>query len=233
MKNIILSVFLCFPSAASADVREISSMAEIRPELTTSTLLIFDIDNTLVEPEGNIGSDQWYYYIEKAYKRDGLDEAAAEAKAGEAWSWALANVKVKAVEDTTPALVREQQKRGLKIIALTARDAKDAPATFRQLKDIGVDLGTDVVFVGDGPDKGKALVKELKKRKLKPARIVFVDDKPHHVKNVDAALTDARIPSVSFRYGAADSKVRAFNEVMSEAGDRTSAELLFQGRPPK
>ena len=31
-------------------------MAEIRPELTTSTLLVFDIDNTLVEPVGNIGS---------------------------------------------------------------------------------------------------------------------------------------------------------------------------------
>lgn len=208
-------------------------MAEIRPELTTSTLLIFDIDNTLVEPVGNIGSDQWYYYIEKAYARDGLDSAAAEAKAGETWSWALATVKVKPVEDTTPALVREQQRRGVKIMALTARDAKDAPATFRQLKDIGVDLGTNVVFVGDGPDKGKALVAELKKRKLKPAKVVFVDDKPHHVKNVDAALTAAGIPSVSFRYGAADAKVRAFNAVMAEAGDKANAELLFHGRLPK
>jgi FMN phosphatase YigB (HAD superfamily) len=208
-------------------------MAEIRPELSTGTLLVFDIDNTLIEPVGNIGSDQWYYYIEKAYKRDGLDQAAAEAKAGEAWSRTLATVKVKPVEDLIPALVREQQKRGLKILALTAREPADAPATFKQLNDAGIDLAGNVEFVGDGPDKGKALVAYLKKNKLKPSKIVFVDDKPHHAKNVDAALTAAGIPSVSFRYGAADAKVRAFNEVMDEAGDKANADLLFNGRLSK
>ena len=68
---------------------------------------------------------------------------------------------------------------------------------------------------------------------MKPAKIVFADDKPHHAKNVDAALTAAGIPSVSFRYGATDAKVRAFNEVMGEAGDKAAAELLFHGRTGK
>lgn len=252
MKPLALALLL-LASSARADVREIKSMAEIVPELTPGTLLVFDIDNTLVEPVGNIGSDQWYYYLVKALARDDktLSADAAEAKAGEVWTTTLMTVKVKPVEALTPALVRDQQKRGLKVMALTARDAGDAAATFRQLKDIGVDLAENAVrkddlateqkgfysrgvfFAGDGPDKGKTLVAFLKKIGLRPAKVVFADDKPRHAKNVDAALAAAGIPGVSFRYGAADAKVRAFNEVMAEAGDTTASELLFHGRLSK
>lgn len=127
-------LLLLLAAAARADVREIKSMAEIVPEIRSTTLLVLDIDNTLVEPVGNIGSDQWYYYLEK----------------------------------------------------------------------IG----------------------------MKPTRVVFADDKPHHAKSVDAALTVAGIACVAFRYGAADEKVRAFKEVMSEAQDKAGAEMLFHGREP-
>ena len=252
MKPLALMLLL-LASNVRADVREISTMAEIRSELTPTTLLVFDIDNTLIEPIGNIGSDQWYYYLVKAIARDEktLTADAAETKAGDLWTKTIKTVAVQPVEAITPALIREQQKRGLKIMALTARGIEDAEATFRQLKDIGVDLtataprkedlateqkglySRGVFFVGEGPDKGKTLVAFLKKIGLRPAKIVFADDKPHHAKNVDAALTAAGIPSVSFRYGAADAKVRAFNEVMSEAGDKPNADLLFHGRTQK
>jgi len=245
-----LPLLLLLAASARAEVREIKSMAEIVPDIRPTTLLVFDIDNTLVEPVGNIGSDQWYSYLEKAYLRDGLEPAAAEKKAGETWTRTLAKVKVKPVEDLTPILVRAQQKRGVKILALTARGAEDAPATFAQLKAIGLDLASSAVhqedlstedkgfysrgvfFVGEGPDKGKTLVAFLEKIGLKPTRVVFADDKPHHAKNVDAALTAAGIPCVAFRYGAADEKVRAFKEVMSEADEKAGAELLFHGREP-
>ena len=106
----------------------------------------------------------------------------------------ISTVKVQPVEDLTPALIRERQKRGLKIMALTARGVEDAETTFRQLKDIGVDLTATmprkedlateqkglytrgVFFVGDGPDKGKTLVAFLKKIGLRPAKVVFADD---------------------------------------------------------
>lgn len=246
-----LALALLLPAlGARAEVREIKSMSEILPEIRPTTLLVFDLDNTLVEPSGNIGSDQWYDYIVKALRRDGLDEAAAEAHAGALWTRMLGAVKVKPVEDLTPILVREQQKRGLKILALTARGPEDAPATFAQLKAIGLDLAASAVakedmpagpkglysrgvfFVGDGPDKGEALLSFLDKIALRPTRVVFVDDKPHHARSVDAVMTAAGIPCVAFRYGAADEKVRAFKEVMSEAADARSAALLFHGREP-
>lgn len=251
MKTLLALLLLAV--GARADVREIKSMAEIVPSLDTSTLLVFDIDNTLVEPVGNIGSDQWYYYLVKAVARDDktLTADQAEEKAGGIWTRELDRIVPKPVEALTPALVREQQKRGLKVMALTARAASDAPATFRQLEKIGVDMTASAVrkddlateqkglysrgvfFVGEGPDKGKTLASFLKKIGLRPKRVVFVDDKPHHVKNMDAAMAAEGIPSVSFRYGATDAKVNAFNEVMGEASsDAGAAAMLFFGREP-
>lgn len=228
---IALALALLLPAAgARAEVREIKSMSEIVSEVRPTTLLVFDLDNTLVEPVGNIGSDQWYDYALTALRRDGLDEAAAEKEANALWTRMLGVVKVKPVEELTPILLREQQKRGLKILALTARGSEDAAATFAQLKAIGVDLSSSaVIFVGDG-DKGEALLTFLDTIKLRPTRVVFVDDKLRHAKSVDAVMTAAGIPCVAFRYGALDEKVRAFKEVMSEASDARSAALLFHGR---
>lgn len=251
--TVLLSLLLALP--ASAEVREIQSMSEIVPSVSSATLLVFDIDNTLVEPTGNAGSDQWYYYLVKAYRRDGLSEEAAEEKAGKTWTRSLDIVKAKPVETLTPALVRSQQERGVRVMALTAREAGDALATRRQLKASGYDLpartvreeplplkkaeldstldglfDNGVLYVGDGPDKGKALVGFLKKIGFAAEHVVFVDDKPHHAKNVDAALRAAGIKTTTFRYGAADAKVKAFNDVMAEADNRAAADLLFHGR---
>jgi phosphoserine phosphatase len=249
--NALLPLLL-LATAVRAEVREIKSMTEIVPALTTSTLLVFDLDNTLIEPVGNIGSDQWWYYLVKAISRDeGIPEDKAEEKAAPVWTATLAKVKVKPVEALSPKLIAEQRARGLGIMALTARGPEDRAATERQLKDIGVDLAIaapytkelttpnkglfakGVLFVGEGPNKGEELVKFLKTIGLKPRHIVFVDDKPKHAKSVDAALSAAKIPSVCFRYGAADAKVAAFNEVMGEAKSRAEAELLFHGREVK
>ena len=234
---------------ARADVREISSMQEIVPALESGTLLVFDIDNTLVTPLGYIGSDQWYYYLSTAIARDQpkLSKTQVQEKADAVWTRAQDLVKVRPVEALTPALIRGQQERGIRVMALTARAESDAPATFRQLHDIGVDLDLNsvhaadlhvpggywshgVLFVGEGVDKGKFLVEFLGRIGLKPSRIVFADDKPHHARNVDAALSAAGIPATVFRYGAEDARVRAFNEVMQEAADPAGAALLFHGR---
>ena len=229
-------------------------MAELTPEVKPGTLVVFDIDNTLLEPVGNIGSDQWYYYLLKAYKRDGnLSDAEAEDRAAKAWTSTLGKVKVRPVEALTPPLVAALQRNGIQVMALTARGTEDEGATMGQLKDIGVDLGANTVttkrlafkkgkladaeqlfsggvfFASEAADKGKVLAAFMKKLKLKPSKVVFADDKPHHTKNVDAALTAAGIPVVALRYGAADAKVRAFNEVMAEADTPGSAELLFHG----
>lgn len=241
---------LVLAASARAELREIPSMADIVPAIDTSTLVVFDIDNTLVEPVGQLGSDQWYYYLVKAYQRDGMTPDAAETKAGEAWSRVLPTVKVKPVEAGTPDLIRAQQKRGVKVMALTARGIEDAATTFAQLKAIGVDMTATapwkkdyksagkgaytkgVYFMSEGPSKGETLLDFFAKTGLKPKRVVFADDKPKHAQSVERSLREAGFPVISFRYGATDAKVNFFNAMMEEASTRDGAELLFHGREP-
>lgn len=245
MKSLLL-LLLALP--ASAELLEIESMKELMPRLEPGTLVVFDIDNTLLTPSGNIGSDHWYEYLIEAYKRDDakLTEAQAEAKAGEAWSKTLPKIKVVPVEDLEPAFLAAIQKRGLKVMALTAREPADAAVTFAQLEAVGYDLAASAPFqrdwrsksgglysqgvflAGDG-NKGDFLVEFLKAAGLKPKAVVFADDKLKHAKNVDAALTAAGIPVTAFRYGGADAKISAFRTVMGEASSASDAGRLFHG----
>src|SRR5205085_2431412 len=84
-------------------IREIKNMKEIVASIDDKTLLIFDVDNTLIEPEGNLGSDQWYDYLVRKYMEiDGLGEKAANEKAEDLWNQSQWIIKVRAVEAETP-----------------------------------------------------------------------------------------------------------------------------------
>ena len=54
--------------AVNAEIRETKFMQEVMSAIDSETLAIFDIDNTLIEPIGNMGSDQWFYYLIKIYE---------------------------------------------------------------------------------------------------------------------------------------------------------------------
>lgn len=208
-----------------AELRETRTFADLVPAVDTNTLVVVDIDNTTLEPVGAFGSDQWYYYLAKTVGED---------KAGEAWTAAQKTVKVKPVEPITPDILKGFQKKGVKVMALTARGAEDEAATFSQLKSVGVDYSANpptrkelktedkglfkngVFFQGEGPSKGATLVAFIKKLGLKPGRVVFIDDKEKHAKSVEQAVREAGIPVISFRYGATDQKVKYFNDLTEE-----------------
>ena len=124
-------------------------------------------------------------------------------------------------------------------MALTARSLDVADRTVAQLGQVGISFVKAVVAEGDltlpagpgvktetrfhqgvlfanGNDKGKVLLAFLALAGVKPAKIVFVDDKKKNVDKVDRALTDAKIPNVEFRYGAADARVKAFDGALAD-----------------
>jgi hypothetical protein len=56
----------------------------------------------------------------------------------------------------------------------------------------------------------------MKESKLYPERAIFVDDKVKNVTDVEAALSRASFPHISFRYGAADPRVASFDRNLAE-----------------
>jgi len=214
-----------------AEIYEIASIAEILPFIDDTTLLVFDVDNTLIEPLGNLGSDQWYYYIVRKYVEiDKLSEEEAHKKTMAMWNKVQWIINLKAVEPTTPEIIKQIQTGGIQTIGLTARTLDIADKTLEQLHSIDVCLNCNtiydkelmfkcddevrfkqgIIFVGENNNKGKVLVQFLQLIDYSAKKIVYVDDKMKHVVNVENALKKIGVPYIGFRYGATDAKVAEF-----------------------
>jgi len=229
---------------ALAEIRETMSMAEALGTVDEQTLLIVDLDNTVIKPTQTLGTDQWFDHLVKQYVAagDAVDDAINKAIA--LWTEVQKATAVVAVEDVTPALIKDAQTRGITVMALTARPLDLIAATAKQLKSVGVDftqkpiLGHDleiraedtaklaggILFVGPKNNKGKVLIQFLQEIELTPKRIVFVDDKPKHVRNVEESLKSLPTTYLGFRYGAADKEVASFDAGIADV------QLRFFGR---
>lgn len=217
-----------------AEVREITSYRDVTPLTDTSTLVVFDLDNTIFEPTQTLGSDQWGSLQQKRFKAQGLPPADAVDQGVAMFSEVQMKTRVQLVEPLTAGFIADLQKRGFRVMGLTARPMNLVARTVDELQSVGVNLaatapegivpvGSDarhevqyrggVLFVGPHNLKGPVL-KDFLKGQM-PTSIRFFDDKKHHVDDLEevfASLTDY----VGYRYGAADAKVKSMS---AELGD--------------
>lgn len=228
-KSFLLAVLLVFVSAnAFAKIVEEGKMAKAVQSVDKETLLIFDIDNTIIEPVQQLGSNQWYFHEYDKYIKDGLSPKDAHGKVFPVWLKILKTMKVRPVEQTTPGLIYAAQRKGVKIMALTARPATIKDITIEELRSAGVDLSLSppakdgggffggVLFVGLENDKGVVLNEFMAKTGMKPKRVVFVDDVKKNIEVVDKALASNGIECLCVRYGAADKRVKSFNPAIAD-----------------
>jgi len=240
MKKLIVSLQLAmwiFASVtATAEIHEIKSMKEITSYITPQTLLVFDLDNTVVEPVQTLGSDQWFEYMVQGFEKSGLTKDVAVQKSIIFWNEIAHHTKIRPVEAITPFIIRQAQAAGIPVLGLTARHATSAGETERQLASIGVNFklrpvyslplpGSNlesafyrngIMYVGPTLTKGAALAQLFNQLRLRPGRVVFVDDKVKHTQTVDASLTALGIENHEFRYGAADARVSSFNSKIAD-----------------
>ena len=233
-------LFLLLSSQIFAEIRQIFSMQEIISEIDDNTLVVFDLDNTVIRPKNNLGSDQWYYYlVSRLGKKYKISRAEAHAKAEEIWNKTQLLIKTQAVESITPNIIKAISGQ---VLALTARSHECSQITRLQLANIGVNFNTNyysenflkldskayynggILFQGEANNKGQVLVEFLKQINKKPQKILFIDDKIKHVENMHKALEEwGGVTHIEYRYANTDHQVQAFNE------DVANAELYFDG----
>ena len=239
------------------DIEEIVTMEAVQTSINGNTLVIYDVDNTIFEPVGNFGSDQWFFYLNKVYQMDGFSPEEAEEKALELWNRTQYTIKVRPVERNIPNLIKQQQSKGVKVIAMTARTGEVAAITMKQLQSINVNFSQSsllddgiieikksdnvklrndvlfengILFVGEKNSKGEVLLLLLESLKYSPQNVVFIDDRMKHLIGVEKALGTLNIPYKGFRYGGADENVRAFDKFTSEILDKKTAEVFYMGK---
>ena len=224
-------------SSSWAKIQEVKSFSEIEPFVDKDTVLVFDIDNTLIVPKSpdGIGSDPWFYCLYDVVGKKPLEDKKLDSKLMQFWNQVQSKITVRAPEAFVPEWIKKQQEKGIRTMALTARTSDILSVTRHQLASIGIKLENNTFYkgviriskkllgsadeakfdhgilsVGESNSKGMVFTQFLKKLKWTPKKIVYVDDREKHVKTMEAELSKLNIPYYGFRYGALDSEVKAF-----------------------
>ena len=189
----ILLVLLGLVSPVQGKILEMARFHEIAHHITPDTLVLMDIDDTILVPTQMVGSDDWFNLRWKKHEADGLSKPEALEKALAEWN-AIRNVtKMKTVEKETPSFIQTLQKKGHKIMGLTTQGLALATRTVQQLQENQIDLsataptkedyyvnlsGHSVLFrkgilFTSGRNKGEAFFKFCDSIGLKLKKIVY------------------------------------------------------------
>ncbi|MEM1283743.1 MAG: DUF2608 domain-containing protein [Chlamydiota bacterium] len=231
-----LTITFCFFAAyVQAEIIEADSIHDIRHHIDPETLVIFDIDNTLMEPAQTLGSDQWFYHRIGEYKAKGMDQQVALEQSLSEWMSVQSITKVKIVEEGTAELIKRLQNEGYTLMGLTTRGLGLSTRTIFQLDSLHINLSVtaptqeEVFFMNNhgvlfrggilftaGSHKGVALAKFLHLIEKTPNNIVFINDKWSNIREVEVICEKYQVPFTGLRYNYVDGKVANFNQDIAD-----------------
>lgn len=216
---------------------ELSNISDILKHVNKNTIVLLDIDNTLVTSTQTLGSDQWFDYLVAKNVDEGQTEQNAIDNALAKWHKVQYVTSVRAMEPTTAYTISELQNKAKHVVALTARSTILTDNTYRQLKEVGIDFKTekqiqDMAIVPDKnsilkngiitvnlSNKGTAMQNLISRAKIdlsKIDKIIFVDDKQYNIDNVAKAAEQLKVNFLGVRYSQADAQVKKFSAKIAE-----------------
>jgi len=194
--------------------REIHTITEVLAYVTPDTLCLWDIDNTLIEPDNpdGYGSDQWVDALISHCRQQGIAPHAIWNTIVPHYYTAQHHIAVKPIESNTAEVISHIQTL-CPTLCITARDRALHKVTHRQLHSVNIHFKTHhteecieipglehpcmyhngILFV-EGNDKGKVLQAYCHCHGITPQRIIFIDDRLKHVQAVEQAILDMGIP---------------------------------------
>ncbi len=208
---------------------ETQHFGDITQYVKPDTLVILDIDDTLLLPVQTLGNDCWFLYRKQLHREAGLSSIQALEKAISEWEAIRHLTGVKIVEEGTEKIISEMQKQNIVIMGLTTQGLALATRTVQQLNSLGIDLTTtapsedDVFFINQhgvlyrkgilftsGTPKGDALLKLLDIIDYHPSHVVFINDKATHLADVEQPVEAKGIEFIGLRYAIGDERVANF-----------------------
>ena len=199
-------------------------------------LVVFDIDNTLLAMEQDLGSDQWYHWQKDLETAEPCSDRLVSDRLAVQGALYFASA-MRPTQASAAAQVRRLQDAGLRAIALTARGSDYRLATFRELRRNGFSFWPtawppaagyaeefvpedlqrpvryeDGVVFAAGQDKGLVLQDLLQRSgEQAPLLIVMADDKQDNLQAVMKAFSWTSTKVQAWRYTREDENVAAFD----------------------
>lgn len=201
-----------------------------------STLVVFDLDNTVFMSPFDFGGDQWFSYMLSEKVSQGLSFDQAVNTVLPLYIAAQQAIYFKLVEPAVETVITRLQQRHIPTIALTSRGVPLYDRTIDQLLHLRIDFSknplSDYMFdlsdaypacykngvlFGGSNDKGLMMTKFLRVMGIKPARVIFINDKEKYLHDVAVAMESLGIEYIGIRYGGADEEVKNFNPLLAQA----------------
>lgn len=222
----------------TADLAEVTTDAMELSELTgkQNLIVVFDIDNTLLAMEQDLGADQWYDW-QKALSKDDHCNPYSVGNRFAVQGALYFSSAMRPTQEDAATQVRAIQAEGISVIALTSRGPEYRLQTFRELRRNGYSfvhsaIGPtggydrlfipvkdgrfsryeDGVFMTAGQHKGQMLFALLEKTGTAiPSVIIMADDKQKNLDAVKETFSALNIPVHAWRYTGEDENVRNFD----------------------
>ena len=230
---ILLLIGLQFSLQAFGAIQELKSYVDLNTaDWNSETLVVFDIDNTILRQNQMIGTHQWGDYLFERARRRGVVEEAAREIQYQAFAEVQPHLNVVPVEDQIFQILENLETRGISHFALTARSASLKSITHKQLQVVRHDFDKNFppqkdkslldgvlekgVIFATGTPKGELLKKIIENSKIRPKKIVFIDDRLYNLESVEKSFAQGNIILESYRYAAADPIVARFDSQLAD-----------------
>lgn len=220
-KNLCLSVFCLFVFSstqyASTVIIETIEMNDILSSVESHSLVLFDLDDTLIDSPVNLNSGKWIAYYWQTAPKMMPDKLPVIQKL--MWHTSI-HTPIIAVDPKASLIISDLQKRtDALVLGLTARPhthdhTNGAQITAGQLSTIGIDFSKSQypdkfcghpsfhngIVYSSGLDKGGHMEEILACTGYAPKKIIFIDDNLVQIQSVEKSMQKIGIPCDCFWY---------------------------------
>lgn len=243
MLFILSAMFMLFSPTTEATqpkIIETNTILDIEHVIDQNTLVLLDIDQTLIDPGHHLGTGPFNNYLKDIVKQlnSNPETKLNTPNLFDLITLYLArNVPMEPVEVETPALVSSLQGRNITVLGLTTRGRTEwystqvegiDELTKKQLNSIQIHLENapspfhqidakeiyGILFTSHVP-KGDYLISLFEKTSYRPSNIVFVDDRIDHVQSVEKAAKALNLPFNGFLYKRVETKGAGFDPLIA------------------
>ncbi|MBM3207073.1 MAG: DUF2608 domain-containing protein [Chlamydiae bacterium] len=236
MKSIIALILTFYTLSLPAQIIETHHFKDVESHVDIDTLLLLDIDDTLLIPAQMLGCDEWFKHRLEVHINNGLPFSKALDATIAQWEAIRHLTEMQIVEPGTELIVNKMQDSGFKVMGLTTqgiglshrtiehllehkiildRSAPFKDPFYMEYEDHGILFRKGVLFT-NGRNKGIALFSLLDHYNFKPKKIVFINDKDTHLKEIEIEAEKHGIEFVGLRYAYSDHKKACFDPDLAE-----------------
>ncbi|MES2198723.1 MAG: DUF2608 domain-containing protein [Chlamydiota bacterium] len=234
-------IFVVLCGSLSGEIIEISNFEEIVNHITVDSIILCDIDDTILIPTQMLGSDEWFCALMKKHVEEGLSYQEALKESLDKWVMIRHVTKMQLVESSTASIIQDMQERGFSLMGLTTQGLTLMEKTTRHLEENGVFFEKEAPFSKDvyfeqpkrgefegvlyrkgvlftgGAHKGKSFFTLCEKMGYIPKHIVFINDKATHLKEIEESAEERGIEFIGLRYAYSDAIKAKFSMEVAEA----------------